>query len=224
MANYFSKFPTIAFDIARVPNSTNYEAVTNIFFRVRMVREVLNNISAYYDYTIADGDKPEILAEKIYKDPEAHWIILYANDIVDAQYDWPLVYNDFQQYIINKYGSIALAQTTYHHYEKVITRLDSFTGTTNVDRIVIDYTSKIQSIYDNYLYMPSCSTSTYVVNGKSVTETITKAAISNYDYENEMNEAKRLIKIIKPEYYGYILSQLDNLTSVPKQPYIRGLE
>jgi hypothetical protein len=62
-----------------------------------------------------------------------------------------------------------------------------------------------------------------VVNGKSVKETITKSAISNYDYELELNEAKRQIKIIKPEYYGYILNQFDRLTGASKIPYIRGV-
>jgi hypothetical protein len=190
-----------------------------------MVREVLNNISAYYVYTINDGDKPEILAEKIYKDPEAHWMILYANDIVDPLYEWPLNYNDFINYIANKYGSVALAQTTYHHYEKVVTRLEQFSGVTTVERITIDYDKQADTTlpYDYYVGMAESTETTYVVNGKSIKETITKSAITNFDYENDVNEAKRLIKIIKPEYYGYILNQFDNLTGASKIPYIRGL-
>jgi hypothetical protein len=225
MSNYFGKFPKIPYDINRVPNSSEYQAVTNIFLRMRMVREVLNNLSAYFVYLITEGDKPEILAEKLYKDPEAHWMILYANDIIDPVSQWPLGYNDFNNYVANKYGSIALSQTTYHHYEKIITRLDNATQTTTIQRIIIDAASQATTTtpYDNYTDMASSTVTTYVVNGKSVKETITKSAISNYDYELEVNEAKRQIKIIKPEYYGYILNQFDNYTGASKIPYIRGV-
>jgi hypothetical protein len=78
---YFNSFPQIPYDIAG-KQFTNYQNVTNIFFRLRVIQEVLGNISAYYEYLIRDEDKPEILAEKIYGDPEAHWIILMANNMM----------------------------------------------------------------------------------------------------------------------------------------------
>ena len=89
MAQFFDKFPRISYDIEG-KRLTTYQSVTNIFFRVRVIREILGNISAYYEYLIKDDDTPEILADKVYNNPEAHWIIIMANNIVDPQYDWPL--------------------------------------------------------------------------------------------------------------------------------------
>ena len=40
--------------------------------------------------------------------------------------------------------------------------------------------------------------STYTVAGKTVIETISRDKISYYDYELQLNEDKRLIKIIQP--------------------------
>lgn len=88
MSKYFSLFPKIQYDIAGNKYS-NFQNITNIFFRVRIIKDVLSNLSAYYYHIIRDGDTPEILAEKVYGDAEAHWIILLSNDIVDPQYDWP---------------------------------------------------------------------------------------------------------------------------------------
>lgn len=231
MAQFFDKFPRISYDIEG-KRLTTYQSVTNIFFRVRVIREILGNISAYYEYLIKDDDTPEILADKVYNNPEAHWIIIMANNIVDPQYDWPLNSTNFTNYIINKYGSVANAQTTYHHYEKVITREESFSGTITETRFVINQANAAVSMadstvpYDSYNNLPETQ-SVNTVNmgeGKTVVEIVNRDRISNYDYEVQVNENKRSIKIIKPEYYGQIIREFDNLTQIKQRTtYLRRL-
>lgn len=227
MAKYFDKFPVITYDIAG-KNLTNYQAITNILFRVRIIREALTNVSSYYEYLIKDDDTPEILAEKVYGNPEAHWIILMANDIVDAQYDWPLGYDDFNNYIVGKYGSIENAQTAYHHYEKVVIREEQLSGTITEDVFLINedqLTVNNMSVpFDTYDSLPKDQefTAINMQNGKTVNETIFTRRVTNYDYEMDLNERKRAIKIIKPEYYGQIIREFDNLTA-SKPAYIRRL-
>ena len=110
MSKFFDLFPKVAYDIGKSQNAT-FQNPTNIFFRIGVVREALENISSYYIYNIQDGDKPEVLAEKVYGTPEAHWIILMANDRLDGAYDWPLNYADFNNYIANKYRDAAAGGT-----------------------------------------------------------------------------------------------------------------
>jgi len=217
MGKFFDKFPKIIYDIDG-KLLTNYQIRTNIFFRTRIIRSVLSNISIYYEHLVSDGDTPEILAEKVYGDPEAHWIILMANDIIDVQYDWPLGYDAFNKYIIKKYGSIENAKTTYHHYEKVITRTNEFYGTVDETRLYIDETEQhevdLDVPYDAYdtLAAEQSVVNIDVGNGTTVVEITKREAITNYDYEIELNESKRPIKIIKPEYYLQIVQELDILT------------
>lgn len=217
MGKFFDKFPKIRYDIdGKI--LTKYQITTNIFFRTRIIRSVLSNISIYYEHLVSDGDTPEILAEKVYGDPEAHWIILMANDIIDVQYDWPLGYDAFNKYIIKKYGSIENAKTTYHHYEKVITRTNEFYGTVDETRLYIDETEQhevdLDVPYDAYdtLAAEQSVVNIDVGNGTTVVEITKREAITNYDYEIELNESKRPIKIIKPEYYLQIVQELDILT------------
>jgi nicotinamide riboside kinase len=228
MAKYFDKIPQLAYNIDG-KRLTNYQSVTNILFRVRFLREAINNVYAYYEYLIKDNDTPEIIAEKVYGDPEAHWVILMANDIVDAQYDWPLNYDDFNKYIIGKYGSISNAKTTTHHCEKVVIREDKLTGTIVENTYVINE-SEIHEVdldsvpYDTFDTLPQTQefTTINLGNGKTVFEKIFTRKISFYDYEEELNESKRSIKIIKPEYYSQIVSEFNKLTQT-RQPYIRRL-
>ena len=43
------------------------------------------------------GDTPEIIASKYYGDPEKHWIVLLANDIINPFFDFPLNYQEFEK-------------------------------------------------------------------------------------------------------------------------------
>lgn len=99
---FLGKFPKIKYN----PDNSIYgptENVTDIFFRIGMVQKTINNASSFYLYLVNEGDTPEILAEKIYGDPGAFWMILYANYLFDPQFDWPLNNDEFSKYISEKY-------------------------------------------------------------------------------------------------------------------------
>ena len=234
MAKFFDKFPITSYDISNKQRS-NYQFITNILFRVHVVREVINNVSAYYEYLVKDDDTPEILAEKVYGDPEAHWIILLANDIVDPQYDWPLNYDDFNNYIIGKYGSLETALTEYHHYEKVVRREEKLSGVIVEQRFIINQANLTSNLSNTFIDVPydtynsladeqDVNTINYnLSNGKTIFEITYRDRITNYDYEVQLNDEKRSIKIIKPEYYSQIIREFDNLTQNSRTPFMRRL-
>lgn len=289
MSNFFDKFPLVRFTADRKLLS-EVDTVRNILFRVGIIKEVMEqNVDAYYLYDVRDSDRPETLAERVYGDSEAHWIILYANNIYDPYYDWPMDDRTFQKYIIKKYGSIEWAKTNYHHYEKVITRENPSAQVITTTRFEVNekkLTDGIITIIDaetdygvgeiayigasnesntfsgqviawnnangqivlantngsakqtQFLIGSSSAAngtvlkidlpiapmdayntltdttdfSTYTVAGKTVFETISRNKVSFYDYEEELNESKRQIKIIQPRYYTQLVSELDNIT------------
>lgn len=214
---YFDAFPKIQYDINNTGfGAGSHETVTDIFFRMGIIKDVLNNITSYYVYELDDSDTPEILAEKVYGDIGAGWIILYANKILDPQFEWPLNYDAFSKMLIDRYGSIENSKTEIHHYEKVIKRTNEFTGITTEYRYVIDPEKLTDDTPDvPYSYwepgFPSY-TDSYSIDGKTVTETISGEAVTNYEYELRKNDAKRLIKVIKSEYYSLIINEFARIT------------
>ena len=296
MSRFLDRFPQVPYDITKNGRS-NYDRVTDISFRFSIIKDVLNNTSAYYEYVVREDETPEILADRVYDDPEAYWIILYANNIYDPQYDWPLSSDAFEKFIISKYGSISNAKSQIHHYEKIVARqvvnsetvylirqevnynssvflsctidnttanissavigqnvkqIDATTNNTifmgqltNIDlpnsqlylsitegkltnyNTLLDASSNnnlariVTNTHENlefYLNLPSSpQVTTYNINNKTVTEGITRTAISNYDYELQLNDNKRNIKVIKNEFYPQIINEFNNLTkSNPK--------
>jgi hypothetical protein len=222
---FLDAFPKVLYDIEGA-RYRNYQTVTNIFFRFTIMKEILDNISAYYDYVITDADTPEILAEKLYNDPEAYWIILYANNIFDPQYNWPLQHRAWTEYMIAKYGSIEAAKTTVHHYNKVIRREEIASGVVTEERIQIngdkltdDEPDIPYDYYDKGTYTQDVAV--YNINGKSIHETINVEEVSVYDYEKDLNDEKRYIKLINPSYYRQIINEFEAMTKYRNDPSYR---
>lgn len=261
--SYFDKIPKIKYDINRSLTNPQYETVTNIFFRVKFMYEVLNNISAYFTVELDDSDTPEILAEKVYGDSGAGWMITMANEMTDPQWNWPMTSEQFNKYIIGKYGSIESSQTTYHHYNMVVTRTlepdnitserryeidgdkltlnmlpvpynyyypNEFFGYLSVDsvRVTVDSTQYTVDaglgLSGQYIPMPEYGiqsgslaytqfVNTYNMNGKTIHEVVKGEAVTNYDYEMQLNDSKRFIKIIKKDYYNKVMEEFKNLTN-----------
>lgn len=227
VSQFFNKFPKGKYDINNSIINKKFDDVTDIFFRIAYIKDVLSNVSSYYVFELEEDDTPEIVAEKIYGDAGAAWMIIYANNILDPQFDWPLSYDAFNKFIIDKYGSVANAKTTIHHYEKVVTRTVDLgpEEVVTVNRFIINYDkltdNSLDVPYDYYENIPEIQDyKTYDIEGRTVVEVIKREEISNYDYEYQLNEDKRTIKVIKSEYYGRIMGEFDKIIG-SAAPYIR---
>ncbi len=212
---YFSAIPLTNYDMNGI--GLDFTLVTDILFRTKLIENVLNSTSSYYEYSVKDGETPEVVADKYYGDVYADWIVMYANNICDPKHDWVKPYNVFQKYLIDKYGSLAVAMTQIHHYEKVIESTDSVTGITTTRRYVIDLEDPRTDIgdvpeYDTYNDLGSLVTAynpDYSFrNGGTVTISVYRNSVTCYDYEVAENENKRRIKLIKREYRDQIEEEL----------------
>lgn len=186
VSSFYDIFPKIKYDINNNRLQPKYEEVTNIFQRLSVVQNTVNNISSYFVYDIEEGDTPEILAEKFYKDPGGAWLILMTNNILDPQFDWPLDYTSFTQYIISKYGSVEAALTTPHHYEKVITRRNTRTGVESVTRFIVNEQRLTENMPDEIpfsYYEPWVST-TYRTADSSIYKTDSETVDLLADLDN----------------------------------------
>ena len=204
MSKYFNHFPKTLY--TNDDKGNNLNTVTNIIARFSFEESLKENSSAFYKYDIKEGDTPEIIASKFYGNPERHWIILLFNNIIDPQWDWPLNYRTLNEYINEKYTPNAiednfssglswarsLNEDNAHSFYKVIETTLNADGTKYVDKVQIS-----REFFDSL----SDTTTTYPLpDGYSMTEKITKELKSHYDYELELNEKKRTIKLLKTDF------------------------
>ena len=101
---YFKNFNTIQYG-----NSTSNSAVVDITERVVVLNNVQKNPYIYYPLDITDGTRADTISYNLYNDSYASWTLYLANDIVDPYYEWYLTDKQFNDFIVSKYGSIAIA-------------------------------------------------------------------------------------------------------------------
>ena len=113
MTKYFHQFPKMLYDMG----GKGYDSVlvTDIFRRVKARSKIQKNVTMFDNYDIAEGEKPEDIAYKIYGDTDYFWVITLVNNIVNRYYDWPLEEYVFQQYVADKYDNAE----DIHHYERI---------------------------------------------------------------------------------------------------------
>ena len=208
MAKFFNYYPKTYYTSNN--NSSSLDTVTNIIARFGFEDKLKENESAFYKYTIKDSDTPEIIADKFYGNVERHWIVLLFNNIIDPQYDWPLQSKTLIEYIDKKYSASGYANTAntlvtglswaqnishVQAYYKIITRT-SADGTDIVEKITVDA--------NTYANIAATSISYTLNNASSITQTVSKTTKSYYDYELDLNEAKREINLLKNEFVSEV--------------------
>lgn len=111
---YFRKFPKIYYTL-REKNVDVFKIVTDITANVRIRKAALSNITIWESYDIREGETPEIIAEKFYKDATLHWVIMLVNNRYNMYNDFPLSYNELMLYVNKKYPG---AQNSIKEYRK----------------------------------------------------------------------------------------------------------
>jgi hypothetical protein len=178
MANYFKNLPKIGYDInGTAPNS--YLSVTNIMKRVKFKSKIIEDIVDYYPYHVKEGERPDIISHQTYGTIAYAYLIMLINDIYDPLFDWPLSSQQFEKYIENKYGSVSSAMGTTKYYYQIVRAEVARTG-------VSERVPEVKFIVDETTY------NTLDVDARTTQ--------SEYEWEDELNDNKREIKLINADF------------------------
>jgi hypothetical protein len=106
--NFFNKIPTITYE---------GKMARNIMARAKLSDSTKNSNQLFFPYTNSGEVRADTLSHQYYKKAGYSWLIWFANEVIDPYYDMALSAYDFDQFIINKYGSIEVAQRKIAHYK-----------------------------------------------------------------------------------------------------------
>ena len=220
--SYFRELPDISAVslLAGRQRSDERVLVKNIFRRAKLRTDVDYAITAFDFRMIKEGDRPDTIAAEIYDDPELDWVVLITNNIINIRDQWPLSNNDLHNYMLDRYGSEA-ALLEPHHYETKEIR-DRF------NRTVLDAGRWVDEDYTfTYVNLDGNTVTTDKTAYKSVqdepdhTDAYKKTwvllssnaagPVSNFKYETLQNDAKRLIRILKPEFLGGFIADMRSI-------------
>ena len=222
---YFKSFPYTYYSL---DDASTVQVVTNITNRVTLSDEVKNNLGLYDEYDIKDGETPELVADKFYNSPELHWLVLHYNEIIDPRFDWPLDTNNLSRYVASKYANT----NGIHHYEDANGNYSNgnvFILSSNafVNFNVNDVITNNTNIGTGYITLKNSSSNVRITvttggfisgdqiikaSNTSVSANVTSTVmlsgtpVTNYGYEDTVNESKRRIKILKASYVDAVVN------------------
>lgn len=200
---YFRQVPNLDY-VSRIRDAkqiSNYVQVKNLFKRVKLRPDIYQNTGYFDQYIIRGNERPDNVAHKVYQDATLDWVVLLSNNILNVQTEWPISQTDFDSYLIGKYGTYEKLYEI-HHYET--TEIVNSEGTILMPSGFIVNSDFSFSYYDE------------ITGNQEVASNFLKE-VTNYDYETELENKKREIYVLKPDYLRIVFDDIDRL-----MPYKKG--
>ena len=180
---YFSIIPDLAYDEKPInsPFSTSdFTVAKNFFRRYKINDDIFSSVVYFNKYAIKDGERPDVLARNFYGNQFYDWVILLTNNMVNAQYDWPMnnyeLYKVLEQEFDDPYSQI-------NHYE-IKQSIGHYAAGLHVDQTFYNGQHKLN--IDGVMTLK---------NGNEICSPITVA-----EYYQEENDKKREIYLLKKQY------------------------
>ena len=180
---YFKLVPNISYDekpISYPFSESDYVTAKNFFRRYRVNEDVFSYAIYFSKVFIQEGERPDTLAQKAYGSPFYDWVILLTNNMVNAQYDWPMsnyaIYKTLEQEYDDPYSEIMYYETD---------EIAQYPAGTRVDETFYNKTHKLN------------------IDGNVVTKagnTIARPVTVAEHFARE-NEKKREIYLLKPAFF-----------------------
>ena len=203
MSNYFKQVPNLEY-VSRLPNAkiSDYITVKNLFKRGTLADDIFQDLTIFTKYEIKGDDRPDNVANKVYEDPDLDWVILLANNIINIQSEWPMPQRDFDRYLLDKYETYEKLNEV-HHYETL--ECKNTVGAVVVPKglwVESDYSI---TYYDWYAGAEMTKSSSDIV-----------VSVTNYEYEDNLENEKRNIYLLKPAYLNVVKDDLKELMQYKK--------
>ena len=168
--------PNLLYNIGSKSLDPDFLYVKNIWRRAEILTEFKAQISLFDEENVQDGERPEDIATRLYKNPFYNWTIFVINDITDYYAQWPRSVTQLQDFISQKYSN---PQATKHH---VTTEVKD-----SANNIIVPAGKVVPSNFQVSYY-----------NGSTTVTANPVVSVTNAMYETELNSKKQKIQVIKP--------------------------
>ena len=228
---YFRKLPSFEY-VSRLPDAkiSDYIEVKNIFKRGKIRPDIFENVAFFEKYKIEGNDRPDSVAFKVYQDPTLDWVILLSNNIINIQTEWPLTQESFDTYLREKYGTVgeyinAFKSVTGETIEESSVPRNSDGSLTEEETYYTIYngihhyeTEEVKNsqgvvIVPSGLEVPeeySVSYYDYFTDTSVDTGNIS-IPVTNYEYEERLENNKRNIYVLRSRYLSIILDDMEGM-------------
>lgn len=215
MSSYFRRVPNFDY-VSRNADQreiSNYTPVKNFFRRGKLREDIFGNLAYFTKYQVVGNDRPDNVALKVYGDEDLDWVVLISNNILNIQSEWPLEQDDFNTFLLDKYDDNNTIYNGIHHYESKEIRDSN-------NNLIFPKGVRFQNTESNdFKYYDTATKVEVLVEFNNFATPVT-----NYEYEEKINDDKRGIFLLKPEYLSIVFNDLDEIMRYKKgsSQYVSG--
>tara|TARA_R100001463_G_scaffold79183_1_gene133660 strand:+ start:22 stop:690 length:669 start_codon:yes stop_codon:yes gene_type:complete len=202
MSNYFRQLPDFDY-VSRLPDAkiSDYIKVKNLFKKGALREDIFQNVSFFTKYKIMGDKRPDNVAFDFYQDSRLDWLVLTCNNIINVFTEWPLQQSDFDRAMLEKYDTYDNLFNGVHHYET--TEVKDSNGI-----VFVKAGLKVDAIFP-FKYADTKSETLVDLANISI-------PVTNYEYEVEIEDAKRNIFLLKPQYLSVVRDDLEEMMTYKK--------
>ena len=202
MSSYFQRVPDLNY-VSRLPDAKigDYIRVKNLFKKGKLREDIFQNLAFFEKYKVIGDDRPDNVAFEVYDDASLDWIVLLSNNVLNIQSEWPLPQTDFDRFVLDKYGDYDTLYNGIHHYETE--EVKNSQGVTIVPAGLQVDSSYSLSYYDFFI-------------DQQITTGNISIPVTNYDYEEKIDDNKRNIFLLKPRYLNIVFDDMDDIMQYKK--------
>ena len=196
MSNYFSQLPDFEY-VSRLPDSriSDYIPVKNLFMRGKLREDIFQDTSVFTKYKIKGDDRPDNVAYEVFGDANLDWLVLTCNNIINVYEEWPMTQFNFENYLLEKYGTYENINAT-HHFET--TEVKNTSGV-----VIVAAGLEVDSNYSITFFDEKIERMTTV--NSPVTE------VTNYMYEDRLQDDRRNIFLLKRRFLNVVKDDLEEM-------------
>lgn len=115
--SFFSQFPKTTYDLKRDGNRIE---IRDIFRNVDVNEKIIPEASAYQNYYVKDGERPDQVSSKLYGKDSLYWTLFVANDFLkDGYTQWPLSYSEMVRQREEDYDSYVVFELEPESFRKI---------------------------------------------------------------------------------------------------------
>ena len=196
MSNYFSQLPDFEY-VSRLPDSriSDYIPVKNLFMRGKLREDIFQDASVFTKYKIKGDDRPDNVAYEVFGDANLDWLVLTCNNIINVYEEWPMTQFNFENYLLEKYGTYENINAT-HHFET--TEVKNTSGV-----VIVAAGLEVDSNF-SITYFDEKTEGMTTVNSPVI-------EVTNYMYEDRLQDDRRNIFLLKRRFLNIVKDDLEEM-------------
>tara|TARA_B100000579_G_C22784822_1_gene831312 strand:+ start:305 stop:1027 length:723 start_codon:yes stop_codon:yes gene_type:complete len=233
---FFKHIPNINYDFK---SDGKYYQAKDLFRKVSTWSYLQDGVSGYNYYRITEGERPDVVASKLYGDGTLYWTFFLVNENLQDFNDWPKSNQLLEKFINRKYSGkclvsssstdIVSATSKFQLGEKVSQSSSGAIGfITKVDpthnRLIVN---SVEGSFTTGTVVGADSEKSFSVtsvvdershinhytdsNGLKTTVSTGNTIVTNEEHERNLNEDKFLIRYIEQQYIDRITREFIEL-------------